>query len=135
MVATYQLLVRYILHYAVPVWFTNAAPSNVEKLQRVQNSAPIIATGCVRRTPIAHLPEEIRVMFSLSVTTSIFCASSSWPEPTSQVTPHTAWLCHTPAREVSKLLSGLPSSPPISIGNIWTLSGTPSGVVPTSTFF
>ena len=51
-VFTYKLLVRSILHYAAPVWFPNTAPSNIEKLQRAQNSALRIATGCVKRTPI-----------------------------------------------------------------------------------
>ena len=62
MTITYKLLIRSILHYAAPVWFPNAAPSNIEKLQRIQNQALRIATGCIKRTPIDHLHEETKVL-------------------------------------------------------------------------
>ena len=59
---TYKLLVRSILNYAAPVWFPNAASSNILKLQRIQNSALRVATGCTKRTPIDHLHEETKVL-------------------------------------------------------------------------
>ena len=54
--------VRPVLTYASSVWQPDLAQSHMQVLQRTQNSALRIATGCTRSTPTAHLHAETKVL-------------------------------------------------------------------------
>jgi len=60
--ALYKQFVRLVLTYAIPAWAPDLARSHMEVMQRTQNAALRIATGCVRSTTIAHLDAETRVL-------------------------------------------------------------------------
>ena len=61
-VALYRQFVRPVLEYACPAWTPDLAQTHLEMLQRTQNAALRIATGCVRSTPTAHLHAETKVL-------------------------------------------------------------------------
>ena len=48
--------------YASMAWSPDLAGTHVEALQRVQNSALRVATGCTKSTPVPHLHAETRVL-------------------------------------------------------------------------
>ena len=58
--ALYKQYVRPVLAYASSVWQPDLAQSHMQVLQRTQNSALRIATGCTRLTPTAHLHAETK---------------------------------------------------------------------------
>ena len=58
----YRQLVRTVINYAAPAWFTFAAPSNLKKLQTTQNACLRVATGCVRLSNIDDLHHEAKVL-------------------------------------------------------------------------
>jgi len=51
-----------VLTYASPAWAPNLAWAHMVVMQRTQNAALRIATGCVRSTPMAHLHAETSVL-------------------------------------------------------------------------
>ena len=128
---TYKLLVRSVLHYAAPVWFPNTAPSNINKLQRIQNSALRVATGCTKRTPIPHLHEETRVLpisDHLSMLSQQFLARSLQPGHPS----HPVATAYPGPRGCKATLRSAFFTP--HFYRSYTDSGTSSGIVPSSTF-
>ena len=62
LVLTYKSLISSLFTYASPIWFPNASTSSIEKLQRIQNAALRISTGCVKMSPIDHLHTETQVL-------------------------------------------------------------------------
>ena len=62
LVNTYKTLTRPVMEYASTVWSPIAAPTNINKLQIVQNSVLRIATGCTLDTNIHHLHEETKIL-------------------------------------------------------------------------
>ena len=52
---TFKGLIRSTLNYAAPIWAPNASSSSFLRLQKVQNAALRLATGCHAITPISHL--------------------------------------------------------------------------------
>ena len=60
--ALYKQFIRPVLEYASPAWCSDLAPTHMAALQRTQNAALRIATGCVRSTPIPHLHAESKVL-------------------------------------------------------------------------
>ena len=58
----YMSIIRSLFMYAVTIWFSNAKPSLIQKLQIIQISALRIATGCVMMTSINHLLEETKML-------------------------------------------------------------------------
>ena len=48
---TSSSLITSIFTYASPLWFPNDSTSSIQKLQRIQNSALRISTGCVKMSP------------------------------------------------------------------------------------
>merc|ERR1711888_329967 len=58
----YKQFIRPVISYASMAWSADLADTHSETLQRVQNSALRIATGCARSTPICHLHAETRVL-------------------------------------------------------------------------
>ena len=59
---TYKSVCRSVLEYGVPIWSPLISPTNWEKLQRVQNQALRIATGCLQMSSIDHLHQETKVL-------------------------------------------------------------------------
>ena len=49
LVATYKAIVRPILNYAAPIWFTQVSSSHLVKLEVIRNKALRIATNCHQR--------------------------------------------------------------------------------------
>ena len=79
---TFKSLIQSLFTYASPIWFPNASPSAIAKLQLVQNHALRTATGCVRMTSIAHLHAESLVLpvhDHLSLLSSQFLARTLVP--------------------------------------------------------
>ena len=62
MLNTYKSLIRPITTYAAPVWFPNTSPSNVQKIQRVQNSALRICLGAHNKASSSHLHSESKIL-------------------------------------------------------------------------
>ena len=60
LLTTYQAIGRSILSYCCPVWTTSYKDTNWSRLQRAQNSALIITTGCFKMADVAELHPEAR---------------------------------------------------------------------------
>ena len=59
---SYKALVQPVPEYACPVWTPAAAPSTIEKLQKVQNAALRVATGCTTMSSKQHLHDESKIL-------------------------------------------------------------------------
>ena len=59
---TYNSLIRPILNYAAPIWYPAAAPSNIQKLQVIQNQALRICLGCHKKSSSSHLHSEAKIL-------------------------------------------------------------------------
>jgi hypothetical protein len=59
---TYKALVDLVFSYDAAVWFPNCKPSNVEKLQFIQNTSMRLITGCHKASYIDHLLGETKMM-------------------------------------------------------------------------
>ena len=60
--ALYKQFVRPVMSYASMAWSSDLAQTHMGTLQKTQNEALRIATGCVRSTPVAHLHAEASVL-------------------------------------------------------------------------
>ena len=60
MLTTYQAIGRSILSYCNPVWTPSLRDTNWCRLQRAQNSALIIFTGCLKMADVIELHQEAR---------------------------------------------------------------------------
>ena len=58
----YKQYIRTAITYASPSWAPITSHSNIEKLQRIQNKAFRVATGCLRATAIPHLHCETKIL-------------------------------------------------------------------------
>ena len=56
----YQAIGRSILCYCCPVWTPSRRDTNLSWLQRAQNSALRITTGCLKMADVAELHQEAR---------------------------------------------------------------------------
>ena len=124
--ALYKQFVRPVLSYGSTAWAPDLAPSHMEVLQRTQNAALRIATGCVRSTPIAHLHDETRVLRikdHLDMRgTQFFAAASSPGHPTHHLHNPTITRRHhhnTPASHYRTLWSDIPPLPPSRVEKSW----------------
>ena len=59
LLVTFKGLIKSVINYAAPVWAPNASPSSFHKLQKVQNAALRVVTGCHVASPISHLHHEV----------------------------------------------------------------------------
>ena len=60
LLTTYQAIGRSILSYCCPVWTPSHKDTNWSRLQRSQNSAQRITTGCLKMADVAELHQEAR---------------------------------------------------------------------------
>ena len=60
LLTTYQAIGRSILSYCCPVWTPSHMDTNWSRLQRAQNSALRITTGCLKMADVAELHQEAR---------------------------------------------------------------------------
>ena len=59
---TYRALIWPVICYGCPVWFPMSAPGKLQEIQRIQNSALRIATGCHMKSNIYHLHDECKIL-------------------------------------------------------------------------
>ena len=59
---TYKALILPIINYGCVVWYPMSPSGKIEELQRIQNSALRIATGCHLKTDIHHLHDECKML-------------------------------------------------------------------------
>jgi hypothetical protein len=59
---TYKALVKTVMSYAAAIWFPNSKPTNIEKIQFIQNAAMWLITGCHKAASIDHLLTETKMM-------------------------------------------------------------------------
>ena len=59
---TYKAIGRSILEYDSPIWSPSIKETHWQRLQRVQNSAPRIATGCFTMASEEHIHRETKVL-------------------------------------------------------------------------
>ncbi|KAF2360279.1 Reverse transcriptase domain [Trinorchestia longiramus] len=59
---TYKALINSIVTYAAPIWFPNASPSSIAKLQTIQNTALRIASRSHKMASASHLHRETGVL-------------------------------------------------------------------------
>ncbi|KAF2350571.1 Reverse transcriptase domain [Trinorchestia longiramus] len=59
---TYKALINSIVTYAAPIWFSNASPSPIAKLQTIQNAALRIASGSHKMASASYLHRETGVL-------------------------------------------------------------------------
>ena len=60
---TYKTYVEPVINYAAAVWAPNTSPSSIALIQRVQNRALRIATGCHMASTVSHLHQEAQFAF------------------------------------------------------------------------
>ncbi len=61
-VNTYKAIGRSVLNYGAPVWTPSLSATNWGELQRAQNSALRVATGCIKMTQVSHLHQETNLL-------------------------------------------------------------------------
>jgi hypothetical protein len=59
---TFRALVESVYSFAAAVWFPNTKPTNVNKLQLIQNAAMRLITGCHMVTSQDHLHAECKLL-------------------------------------------------------------------------
>ena len=62
LILTYKALIRSKIDYAAPVWKPNLKPSSLNRLQRIQNCALRLATGCHLKSDWRHLHNEAKLL-------------------------------------------------------------------------
>ena len=77
---TYKTYVEPVISYAAAVWVPNTSPSSIALIQRIQNRALRIATGCHAASKVSHLHQEAQFAFvgdHLNMLCTQFLASCS----------------------------------------------------------
>ena len=59
---SYKAIVRPILNYAAPIWFTKLPSSHLDKLEVIQNKVLRIATGCHQKAAVSQIRAETGVL-------------------------------------------------------------------------
>ena len=59
---TFKTFLRPLFDYAAPVVFPNMSPTSILRLQRIQNKALRLITGCHTAAAVDHLHDECRVL-------------------------------------------------------------------------
>ena len=61
-IATYNALIETLFTFCAPIWYPNASPASIERLQAIQNEAMRIATGCHKMSAVSHLHQETQLL-------------------------------------------------------------------------
>ena len=101
LIMTFQTLIRPVLEYAAPVWTPVASATNIELLQRVQNAALRVATGCTKMSSIDHLHHETKVL-PVRRHTRVRCAQTQLSHHMEEHPGHHFLSLPTPPREIMK---------------------------------
>jgi hypothetical protein len=91
---TFRAFVESVFSFASPIWFPNYKPSNIQKLQVIQNAAMRLITGCLKASSIDHLHCETKLMpvaEHLSMLCSVFGQLPSPKSPFSRCGPSASW--------------------------------------------
>ena len=114
----YKQYIRPTLSYASPAWSSNLAPTHLNSLQKQQNKALRLITGCTNSTPIDHLHHEshtLKLKDHLKIQNTNFIASATAPQHPSAhlVNPPATHrqLKKTPGQTYTQLLNSLPPPP------------------------
>jgi hypothetical protein len=91
----YRALVESVFSHCIVIWFPNCRPSNIARLQIVQNAAMRLMTGCHMVSSVAHLHAETKLL-PVEEHFSMFCV---------QYLASCLCLCH-PSHEVVQLPTG-----------------------------
>jgi len=59
---TYKTITRPVLEYSNTVWSPITSDTNINSLQKIQNTALRVATGCTQDTNIQHLHDETQIL-------------------------------------------------------------------------
>jgi hypothetical protein len=62
MLFTFNALIKPVLGFNAPVWAPNIKPTNIKRLQAVQNRCLRLATGCHQAASIDHLHSEAQIL-------------------------------------------------------------------------
>jgi hypothetical protein len=62
LVTSFNAITKSQLEYGCTVWGPSLAPTNMNELQKIQNTALRIATGCTKDTNIQHLHDETEIL-------------------------------------------------------------------------
>ena len=104
LLATYQAIGRLILSYSCPVWTPSHEDTIWSRLQRAQNSALGIITGCLKMADVAELHQEARELpvrqhaelisrhFAIACHMSLTCCIKSHCTPATLAPAHTPCL-------------------------------------------
>ena len=124
--ALYKQFIRPVLEYASPAWCPDLAPSHMSALQRTQNAALRVATGCTRSSPIPHLHAETKVLPLKEHTdmrgVQFFVGATNPDHPCSHLhNPRVTSrrLRSTPASSFTALHSSIPPTPLDRNNNTW----------------
>ena len=60
MLSAYKTFVEPVINYAAAVWVPNVSDSSINQIQRIQNRALRIATGCHTASTVSHLHQEAK---------------------------------------------------------------------------
>ena len=122
----YKQFLRPVISYSSMAWSPDLAPTHMDTLQRVQNSALRIATGCTKSTPITHLHAETKILplnEHLNMRgTQFFAAAADPRHPCNHLhrAPPTDRNIHrTPAVHYSNLYSQIPPTPQRRLEKSW----------------
>ena len=63
MLKVYKTYIEPVISYAAAIWVPNTSPSNINLIQRIQNRALRIATGCHVASSVSHLHQEAQFAF------------------------------------------------------------------------
>ena len=62
LIISYKSIIRSLFTYCAPIWFPNASPTSLNRIQSIQNAALRTATGNVKMASIGHLHAETQVL-------------------------------------------------------------------------
>lgn len=114
----YKQFVRTTLNYAAPSWSPTISQTNLNRMEKVQNKALRINTGCTSTTPISHLQAETKILplrNHLNMIGTQFYSRLTNPShpqhPLTKAEPTPRHKKNDPITHYSQLLSSLPPKP------------------------
>jgi hypothetical protein len=90
---TFRAFFESVFSFASPIWFPSCKPSNIQKLQVIQNAAMRLITGCHRASPINHLYCGTKLMpvAPVNALLTVFGQLLSPKSPFSRCSPPASW--------------------------------------------